>query len=168
MEPGDALVATIEASLALAGFSGIVVVLGRRGEGRWQPQEDLRLVNLLGSSMTAFFVSLLGVLLLTTDLPAPTSWRVCSAAWFVTVAFHSVWILLRSRQLEEEDLRRTNPAFFWFASVLTVVFLLLQLLNAGWLWEFWPVLGGIITNLVLGARQFVVLLRSGQGAPPPS
>jgi hypothetical protein len=73
VEPSDALVATIEASIALAGFSGIVVVLGSRSEGEWQSHEDLRLTNLLGASFQAFLVSLLGILLLSAQLPAATS-----------------------------------------------------------------------------------------------
>jgi hypothetical protein len=34
----DALFTTAEIAITLAGFSGIVAVLGRRGHGEWQPQ----------------------------------------------------------------------------------------------------------------------------------
>ena len=161
MDPGDALASMIEASMALAGFSGIVVVLGRRGQGEWQPQEDLRLVNLLANSLTALLAALLGVLLLTTRLAPSIAWLVCSAVWLVAAGLHSAWIVGRSRALREQALRRTNPLFFWFGSALSAVALALQLVNIAWLREFWPFFAGLLTSLALGARQFVVLLRAG-------
>jgi hypothetical protein len=162
LEPSDALVATIEASIALAGFSGIVVVLGRRSQGEWRPQEELRLINLLGASFQAFVVSLLGILLLSAKLPAATSWVVCSAAWFLATGLHMGWVIVRSRRLDgQEDLSKTHPLFFWTSGALVLFVLLLQLANIASLRQFWPVLAGIVTNLTLGARQFVVLLRSG-------
>ena len=158
MEAGDALASTIEASIALAGFSGIVVVLGRRNQGEWRPQEELRLGNLLVNGFTAFFSSLLGILLLSTSLSAETTWRVCSLAWFVVVAAHSCWILIRSRKLGDDDLRKSSPFFFWFLSAVSASALLLQLANVVSLHQFWPFFVGIVTCLFLGARQFVVLV----------
>lgn len=159
MEPSDALTAIIEASIALAGFSGIVVAVGRRSEGEWRPQEDLRLVNLLVSSFTALLVALLGVLLLLTSLPPTTSWRLCSVAWLIAVAVHSGWIVSRSQRLGDEGLRHTHPGFYWFAVGLTLGVAALQAVNVVWLRAFWPVFAGIATNMVLAARQFLVLLR---------
>jgi hypothetical protein len=158
MESGDALASTIEASIALAGFSGIVVVLGRRNQGEWRPQEELRLVNLLINGFTAFFSSLLGILLLSTSLSVETTWRICSLVWFVAVAAHSCWILMRSRRLGDYDLRKSNSFFFWFLTAVSTSALLLQLANVVWLHQFWPFFVGIVTSLLLGARQFVVLV----------
>jgi hypothetical protein len=163
VEPGDALIATIEASMALAGFSGIVVVLGRRSQGEWRPQEELRLVNLLANSFTALLASLTGVLLLSTELARDVTWALCSLGWFVAVALHSGWVVIRSRTLGDDDLRKSSPPIFWLASAVSVGALALQLVNVAWLREFWPFFAGIVTSLVLGARQFVVLLRSGPG-----
>jgi hypothetical protein len=161
MEPGDALIATIEASIALAGFSGITAVLGRRSQGEWRPQEDLRLVNLLANSFTAFLVSLFGVLLLSTSVPPAATWSLCSFVWWGAALYHSLWVLVRSRQLGDDSLRESSPIFYWFAIALSLSVLILQLVNIVSLREFWPFFAGIVTSLALGARQFVVLLRSG-------
>lgn len=161
MEPSDVLMTAIEASIALAGFSGIVVVFGKRSQGEWLPQEDLRLTHLLGASFQAFLLSLLALLLLSANLPAYITWVVCSAVWFLAIAYHTGWAIVRSRRLGEEDLFKTNPVFSSFAGGLVAVALLLQVINIVWLREFWPLLAGIVTNLALGARQFVHLLRSG-------
>jgi hypothetical protein len=74
------------------------------------------------------------------------------------------WVIVRTRRLDrEDDLSRTHPVFFWTSGAWVLFVLLLQLVNIASLREFWPVLAGIVTNLPPGARQFVVLLRSGRG-----
>ncbi|MAE93550.1 MAG: hypothetical protein CL910_02710 [Deltaproteobacteria bacterium] len=161
MEPGDALIAAIEASIALAGFSGLVVVLGRRSQGEWLPQEELRLLNLLGASFQAFLISFLAVLLLSTNLPPSATWVSCSVVWSLATASHTGWVFARRRQLGDADLAKTNPVMFWSIGGLVLVVILLQIANIASIREFWPVLAGIIMNLALGARQFTHLLLSG-------
>ncbi len=158
MDPGDALTATVEASIALAGFSGIVVVLGRREHGEWSPHEQLRLVNLLANGFTALLLSLLGVLLLATSLQSGTVWSICSGVWFAAAAGHSGWVLARNRTLGADDLRHSSPFFYWALIGVSSIALALQIVNLIWLREFWPFFAGIVTSLGLGVRQFVALL----------
>jgi hypothetical protein len=47
VEPTDALFNVVEASLALAGFAGIVTALGQRSTGNWRLDDRHRIVNLL-------------------------------------------------------------------------------------------------------------------------
>lgn len=162
LEPGDALIATIEASIALAGFSGIVVVLGNRSLGEWLPVEELRLLNLLGASFQAFLISLLGILLLSANVPSSSAWVVCSVAWFLATALHVVRVIPRYHRSFKEDVPMATPVALWTTGTFTALVLLLQIINIVSLRDFWPVLAGIITNLALGARQFVHLLRSGR------
>ena len=162
MEPSDALIAAIEASVALAGFSGIVVVFGRRSQGEWLPQEELRLSMLLGASFQALLVSFLGVLLLSANLPESTAWTVCSVIWSLATVSHTALVLVRTRGLAADDISKTNPVFFWLGGALVLLVVFLQILNVVSLREFWPVMAGIIVNLALGARQFVHLVSPGQ------
>jgi hypothetical protein len=162
MDPGEALTATMEAAIGLAGFSGIVVVLGRRSQGEWRPQEELRLTNLLVGSLTAFLVSLLGVLLLSSPLSHTTVWSLCSVAWLVAVGWHSGWIVVRSRALGDEGLRHVSPAFYWLGFTSTLALLALQIVNVVTLRALWPLLAGLFLSLALCTRQFVMLLRSSR------
>jgi hypothetical protein len=53
MAPEDILTTTAEIGIALAGFSGIVAVLGRRAEGAWSGADRVRLAMLLETSFAA-------------------------------------------------------------------------------------------------------------------
>jgi hypothetical protein len=106
-------------------------------------------------------VSLLGILLLSARLPAAAAWVVCSTAWLAATALHTGWAFYRSRQLGTEALSRTDPVYFWSSGAVVLLLLVLQVVNITSLREFCPVLAGIVMNLTLGARQFVVLLRAG-------
>ncbi|MFV8816925.1 hypothetical protein [Haliea sp. E17] len=68
MHPADFFSLVIETSITIAGFSGIVIVLGRRVDGVWSARDRIQLRALLLSSMTPIAISGLGLLLLTTDI----------------------------------------------------------------------------------------------------
>lgn len=72
-------------SIALIGFSGVVIALGRRGEGRWTPSEMLQLKTLVEPSIVsmlgAFVPILLGLLAINEDV----LWRVSNT---ILVALH--------------------------------------------------------------------------------
>ncbi len=57
MQYSDTLFTIAEVSIALAGFSGVVAVLGRRSSGGWSSEELLQLRALVETSLAALFVS---------------------------------------------------------------------------------------------------------------
>jgi hypothetical protein len=59
VDGADTLLATAEVAVALAGFSGVVVVLGRPSLSDWTPVDVLRLQSLLGVSLGAVILALL-------------------------------------------------------------------------------------------------------------
>ena len=58
----EVLVGIAEIAVALAGFTGVVVVFGSRSEGSWHPGDRLRLGFLLEASVTAGGFALLSLL----------------------------------------------------------------------------------------------------------
>ena len=72
MDVAETLVGITEIAIALAGFTGVVVAFGSRGEGAWHPGDRLRLGFLLEASLTAAGFALVGLLLVSTDLSAQT------------------------------------------------------------------------------------------------
>ena len=73
----DFLLGIASISIALIGFSGVVIALGRRGQGEWTPSEMLQLRTLVEPSIVsllgAFVPILLGLLTLNSDLLWRTS-----------------------------------------------------------------------------------------------
>ena len=76
----DALSTIAEIALGLAGFSGVVVVLGRQ-PGAFTRVEAGRLVLLLVSSIGAMFLALLPLSLAPLEISSSLLWRISAAAF---------------------------------------------------------------------------------------
>lgn len=83
----DFLLSIASLAIALIGFSGVVIALGRRGQGQWSPAEMLQLRTLVEPSVVSFlgaFVPiLLGLLITNQEL----LWR---ASNLLLASFHLV------------------------------------------------------------------------------
>jgi hypothetical protein len=87
MDPESALGSVIEVAIAIAGFSGIVAAVGRRGAGHWTAADQLRLRILLTASGAALVFAFLPFVL--ADLIAQDLlWRIASGL----LAIHTVAI----------------------------------------------------------------------------
>lgn len=159
MEVTETLIGVTEIAVALAGFSGVVVAFGSRREGSWHPGDRLRLGFLLEASLTAAGFSLLGLLLIYTQLERETCWALCSTLW----ACYMLISLIRSRAVLREN-QDTHGDVDRFANKITVTvfvaLIVLQGYNALSWQAFWPVLGGLILNIAGAAMQFTRLIRS--------
>ncbi|MEM7101271.1 MAG: hypothetical protein AAF541_23630 [Pseudomonadota bacterium] len=159
MDVAEVLVGITEVAIALAGFSGVVVAFGSRGEGAWLPGDRLRLGFLLEASLTAAGFSLVALLLISAELNAALCWMIGSAAWASYMIFSLVTsrLALRENQDTHGDVDRNSNR------VIAALFILLILLQAGnvFVWQqFWPFLAGLIVNLAGAAMQFGRLIRS--------
>lgn len=75
MEAESILTTVAEVSIALAGFTGVVAVLGNRRKHDWTPEERLQLRTLVETSLTALFASFVpGVLFLVLE-SEPAVWK---------------------------------------------------------------------------------------------
>ena len=97
MEPGT-LSTFAEVGIALAGFGGVVVVLGRRAVGEWMPMDRFRVVILVGLSLLLVFFSLLPLILVPLDLAELTSLRLCNGLFAVGHASVVCFSVVRRRQ----------------------------------------------------------------------
>ena len=155
----EILIGICEIAVAIAGFSGVVVVFGSRGEHGWHPGDRLRLGFLLESSLTAGALSLLAVIALSLIENRQTAWTVASAAWASVMV---VSLFSSSRRLQVA--RAEHPDIDEFANrVMFVVFavlIMVELANAVEWRAFGPVLVGLVMNLVGACTQFGRLIRS--------
>src|SRR5947199_4751568 len=83
MQPNEALSASAQVAVTLAGFAGVVVAFRNRAVHEWSKIDKFRLQILLGNSALPFLLSIFAMLLLTTGLNEQAIWRLCSIVAFV-------------------------------------------------------------------------------------
>ena len=163
IDPKDALSLGAEVAVALTGFTGIVAVFGSGAVHEWDEADRFRLRLLLVSSMSPLAMSLIGLLLLSTDLEAGAIWRTCSAIAVVGFIFSAVYNTRTFRSIGIVKINAvpgSNLVFLW-SSIASIAVGLLQMANILVLAAFWPFFTDIVFLMLLALLQFarLVLLR---------
>src|SRR5207248_10798736 len=83
MQPSEALSASAQIAVILAGFAGVVVAFRNRSVHEWSKIDKFRLQILLTNSATPFGLSIFAMVLLSTRIDLPTIWRLCSLFTFI-------------------------------------------------------------------------------------
>jgi len=166
MDHVELLTAIIEASIALIGFSGVVVALGPRSSGEWFTGDRLRLTNLLGLGFILLACTVVGLIFVSAGLAQV--WTLSSLAWLLLVLPFAGWSIRRTYQLRREPrsprsepVRRWTPYYFRVALGVVLATAGLQAANAALLAEFWAFFVGLAVLLLLGVTQFIRLLWFG-------
>jgi hypothetical protein len=160
VDPEGILTTLAEVGIALAGFSGIVAVLGGRAGDTWSEVDRLRLSLLVHTSFAAVIWSFAPLLLTAADLSTAIVWQVTSGAY---VAYLLVVLAYRSRQMRaavRAGWVETEPAYAVLLVCGALAAMVLQLVNALSLRTLWPHAVAILWALFVGFMQFLRLLRS--------
>jgi hypothetical protein len=156
----ETLIGIAEIGVALAGFSGVVVVFGSRSRGTWHPGDRLRLGFLLEASLTAGAFALLTLVLLEMfPESASTAWSAASTLW----ALFTPWSLYSSHRRTRKDLQKHTDIDRFANGLVFVVFSVLiaaQVANVLLWQEFAPLLAALCFNLAGAAMQFFRLISS--------
>ena len=151
-----------EVSVALAGFSGIVIAFGKRSLGALTSLEVRRLSNLFMLSGLVLMSSLLGICALHVDgLNPGRFWQASSAILFLIIAPWLCWDVLRLTRLERQERAQVNRVILYSFNALAVAVLLLQLANAVLLRSSWPVFIALTAAIGGAFQQFILLVRMG-------
>jgi len=174
MQPSEALSTSAQVAVTLAGFAGVVVAFRNRSVHEWSKIDKFRLQILLANSGAPFVLSIFAMVLLSTNLDAPTTWRLSSVFSFVLI----VWIA-RSygatyrRFFSQKEFKASGgrSAIFFTGSLAAIAVTVLQIYNVITLQTFWPFFAVIATFLVLAMLQFILLVSAhddakSQQAPP--
>ena len=156
----DALSTLAEVAIAIAGFSGIVSVFGRRSSGHWSPAERTRLVGLLIMSFTAVFFSVVPFVLLSIPVSETACWRFLSLLLSASLAVSAVALLrivlpLLRVPVSERGTSLVISAIFIAGGLLAAVGLAVNGVAFGLVW---PYLAAIIWMLVQAAVIFIRLV----------
>lgn len=160
METTEVLIGIAEIAVALAGFSGVVVVFGSRNAGAWHPGDRLRLGFLIESSLTAAgfsLLALLGIFFFPED--NNSAWVVTSALWalFMCGSLYSSHRRIKQNLEQHDDIDKTMNKVVSLAFVSLII---LQIANAYTLQSFAPLLVALCANLAGAAMQFARLITS--------
>lgn len=160
MQPSDALGVGAQVAVTLAGFTGIVVVFGRRALHEWSAGDRFRLGILLILSILPFVMCLTGIFLLTTGMALPDTWRWCSAIAAVLLLGGNGIIVRTFARLERGEFVRVggNRALFAVLVAVGLAIAALQLYNALALAQFWAFFAAVVTTMLICALQFVRLV----------
>jgi hypothetical protein len=160
LEPGESLHLIVEASLALAGFAGVITVLAKRGARELPPLYRLSLVNLLATSLGALFSSLAALVMLAAGIGQPLVWRTISGIGLLVTLYFSYrsFVAVVSAGTGERQGRSMATLLVINSSLLCVC--VVQVWNILYLGEFWPVLLLLVALFAVGCYSFVLLLFS--------
>jgi hypothetical protein len=87
VEGSDVLIVIAESAVGLAGFSGVVVTLGRRSSTPWQQDERLRFNQLLGFALGCAFFAICPLALMLSPLQVETIVQLCGVPAFPDSSF---------------------------------------------------------------------------------
>jgi hypothetical protein len=159
VEASDALFNIVEASLALAGFAGIVTALDQRRGGQWRRDDRDRVVNLLLATLLPFAASLLALALMYANVAAV--WRVSSAALALLLLLAAVVGSVGVVRGWQDPEISIGTAYVTAVGLVVVVSISLQFANLLRLDAFWPFFAGLALSLCFGASQFARLIWFG-------
>lgn len=160
MQPSEALSASAQVAVTLAGFAGVVVAFRARSVHEWTNIDKFRLQILLSNSALPFVLSIFAMVLLATPLDERTLWRLCSIVAFVTTVAAGQLLSHIYRAFSRDELKGSGsrPWIFYASGLLSIAVTALQMYNVIRLQTFWPFFAMIATWLSLAMIQFVLLV----------
>ena len=167
LEGSDILQTFAEVSIALAGFTSIMAVLGSRAAGDWREVDLFRLWQMLGNSLGCVLFSFLPLVLHKLRFTEEISWAIASAGLGVFLILRLASAAREVRQLPAEQLTEMSSLYFRGLGILGLVVSAVLFLNAvgvAFQREVGPYLLGILYLVGICAFQFTRLLlviRSG-------
>ncbi len=148
----------VEAGVALAGFSALIIALRQRDDRSLSTSDRMVVASLVERGLMAALFAFLPILLFGFDLSAAVVWLICSGAFFV----YGTSIFVRAMRSRRQSARLVPAVQFYPLVVIGILIIILQLLHAlgvGITQSVWWYLTAVTWLLVsAGYRFFYVLL----------
>ena len=153
MQPAELLSLVVEITVAIAGFSGIVVVLGRRHSGEWGPVDRIRFRFLLYTSFAPLGVSGLALILLASQVQEDAIWVTCSSVYALVLA-----VLIAGGVRAGLDTAAADRVQLALYSFVGATVTLLQVANVVSVRAFWPLSLALAFHIFLALSSFAGLI----------
>jgi hypothetical protein len=150
----SALSSSIEVAIAIAGFSGIIAVFGRKPGESWPVEDILQLQMLLTASAVAGLFSFLPFVLVETQIEDQLVWKAGSGLqilWLVTISIFRLRQVTIAGASAAVGMTKVLVPFF-------VITLILQIANVSIYASAWVYVLGVIFQLSVGFAAFVTLI----------
>ena len=160
-DPHSTLSIFAEVSIALVGFSGIVIAFGRRSQGALTPLEVRRLSNLFACAGGVLMMSIINLSLLHTSVDRGLFWSINSG---VVLVLGSTWLLydwVRIGRLDAGEREQVSRYILYPFNATAVLLLLLQGLNSAIWLQSWPYFLALGYAIAFALQQFILLVRMG-------
>ena len=153
MDTQSVLTTVAEISVALAGFTGVVAVLGNRRNHDWTAEERLQLRTLVETSLTALFASFAPNVLYLVVTSEPSVWRWAN---LILGALHLANLVAFQRRAKEAKPTASQKGLL----VIGIAFIFAHFLAfAGVMpWYVLIFIVGLLQQLFIAALNFVLLL----------
>lgn len=169
MPQENLLIGIAEVAIALTGFAGVVVVLGRRASGAWPAVDEYRLRSLIENGLIAVLAAFLPFAAQQLSDRPEVIWGVSSALFGTIGSLHAFVLQGRRGVRLRDELQADASAWvrhLWLwgvgpASVLVHGSLLLNAAGVVFPRTFGPYLVGLLWYLLVGSLFFVRLIRFG-------
>ena len=163
MQPTEALSASAQVAVTLAGFAGVVVAFRSRAVHEWAKVDKFRLQILLTNSAAPFVLSILAMVLLSTNIDPVTTWRLCSVFTFVLLVAVGASYGSAYRGFSRTEFKSSGgkASILYTGSIVALAMTLLQLYNVIRLRTFWPFFVAVATLLLFAMLQFILLVTAG-------
>jgi hypothetical protein len=161
LEGSDILQTFAEISIAFAGFTSVVAVLGRRAAGDWREVDLFRLWQMLINSLGCVLLSLLPLVLHKLRVSEGLSWAIASASLGVFLIVRGSSAVRRVRLLATEEQTEMSSLYFnglGFLGILILALLFLNAVGVAFQRDVGPYLLGILYLVGICAFQFTRLL----------
>jgi len=160
MNASDALATIAEIAIAVAGFSGVAAVLGRRSQGEWSPEDVFRLRALLLSSFSIVFFCFVPIVLGLAALAPSRIWALSSGAWLAWLIFTAALRISQGRRISKATGDRLDRRYMVVLASIGVAALLLHGTNLLIFRVEWPYVAAAVCILIAPFSYFFRLLRT--------
>jgi hypothetical protein len=155
------LIGLAEVSVALTGFAGIVVFLGRRAAGQWTPSDRTRFTLMIACGLQALLFSLAPLLIWELALDPSATWAASSAVGAAAGAFGLIvggGHLIRTARSHDEEASLALGGVLMGGTALILLALVLNALDVGLGRTFAPYLVALLWYLAWACLFFYRLL----------
>ena len=155
MDPEGLLTTAAEISIAIAGFSGIVVAVAPGHLAELPTAAKSILSTLLLVTASTFAYAFVPLLILSADVQEESAWPVSSLLHTIYLVTVIAYRMNQSRRTSRDD--RPSGSFYLFP-VFVATALTLQVVNMLWLHAAWPYLVAIVVMNLSGFFVFSILM----------
>jgi hypothetical protein len=166
VEPADSLALIAELAVALVAAAGIVTAIGGRGRD-YTPLDRVTIRGLVIVSATPLAIALLGLVLLSAEVPTARAWSAASFGYIALIVARNALALPDSIRLRAQD-QSISRLGLALPVALSSGMALLLLYNAVTLAAIWPILVACSYDILIAVRLILALLIGSRQKPATS